>query len=671
MLSPVQILRKTIVNALINRKTTINCEVIRLTSVPCSLDMEHIIVPSFVSAEIGLIDAFTWVITFDRDLANVVPLVAENSFISAGFTFNSIAKTGNKEITLVSDQNAVYGQNLTIQYNQALTLNPLQGTNGLKVSSFTKPVTNNVPLAPYVLSAEVGLINAYTIVLTFSEAMDQTSTSDVIDLVPDFSGGEVVIDSLTWNSATELYLGILGDVWRIIQFGETGTISYIPGTNKLKNIAGILVSAFTKDVTNNCIAPPTLTSATVENANPDILVLTFSDELINAGTPGSAFAINFSGGAISIVSVSENLNIRYLNLSRDITFGETGTVQYLGAVDPTNNLMGLSYNYVIPFTEDVTNNVQPVASDPVLQSITVLDSNPYEIIHTYDLALDETSTPNISAYVISNKTNVSVVVSGFTSIVTVAERVYWGDTLTSAYTKPGTNMIKSTLGGEADSFTAQSVTNQVAQLAFQNANTLCWFMEDLTTITKDGSNLVSVWADKQGSGRDLLQAIGTNQPLWTSTGITFDGIDNLMKCDPFTLNQPEMIYIVFKQISWTNLDEIFDGNASLSGTLKQRTATPGLHLYAGANGAVNNNAAIGDYVIARCLFNGAASTLQINETAVTTTNPGAANMGGFSLSLRAPYYGNFEVKEIIVRNTADDSTVQAAIYSYLSSKYSI
>ena len=69
MLSPVKILRKTIVNALINRKTTINCEVLRKVSVPCSIDMEHIIPPpAFVSAEVGLIDAYTIDILFDRAL---------------------------------------------------------------------------------------------------------------------------------------------------------------------------------------------------------------------------------------------------------------------------------------------------------------------------------------------------------------------------------------------------------------------------------------------------------------------------------------------------------------------------------------------------------------------------------------------------------------------------
>ena len=215
MLSPVKILRKTIVNALINRKTTVNCEVLRLASVPCSLDMEHIIVPAFVSAEIGLIDAFTWVITFDEDLANVVPLVAENAFISVGFTFNSITKTGAKEIRLISDQAAVYGQIITIQYNQALTLNPLQGTNFINVASFTKPVTNNVQQAPIFVSAEVGLIDAYTIDVLFDRALYESRVPDLTDFIIDF-GALQDLDGNIYHSVT-----IGSQIWLIENFKST------------------------------------------------------------------------------------------------------------------------------------------------------------------------------------------------------------------------------------------------------------------------------------------------------------------------------------------------------------------------------------------------------------------------------------------------------------------
>ncbi|HLO38775.1 MAG TPA: hypothetical protein VK173_09795, partial [Lacibacter sp.] len=43
------------------------------------------------------------------------------------------------------------------------------------------------------------------------------------------------------------------------------------------------------------------------------------------------------------------------------------------------------------------------------------------------------------------------------------------------------------------------------------------------------------------------------------SALRFDGTDDYLKALPFTLNQPRTIFIVFKQLSWTNLDYIFDG----------------------------------------------------------------------------------------------------------------
>lgn len=39
---------------------------------------------------------------------------------------------------------------------------------------------------------------------------------------------------------------------------------------------------------------------------------------------------------------------------------------------------------------------------------------------------------------------------------------------------------------------------------------------DLSTITKDGSNLVSQWNDKSTAGNNAVQATGAKQPLWTT-----------------------------------------------------------------------------------------------------------------------------------------------------------
>ena len=60
-----------------------------------------------------------------------------------------------------------------------------------------------------------------------------------------------------------------------------------------------------------------------------------------------------------------------------------------------------------------------------------------------------------------------------------------------------------------------------------------WLRSDLG-VTKDGSNLVSVWVDQSGDGNDATQVTSDNQPLWKDNHINghpaiyFDGVDNFL-----------------------------------------------------------------------------------------------------------------------------------------------
>ena len=96
-------------------------------------------------------------------------------------------------------------------------------------------------------------------------------------------------------------------------------------------------------------------------------------------------------------------------------------------------------------------------------------------------------------------------------------------------------------------------------IILEDGNTVAWF-DSTENITKDGSNFVSVWGDKSGLSHDLLQATGTNQPLWSAAGVLFDGVDNFMQTAPFTFNKPEQLYVVLRQVTWTANRDLWDGN---------------------------------------------------------------------------------------------------------------
>lgn len=209
-----------------------------------------------------------------------------------------------------------------------------------------------------------------------------------------------------------------------------------------------------------------------------------------------------------------------------------------------------------------------------------------------------------------------------------------------------------------------------------DGNTVGWYIAgDLTTITKDGSDFVSRWNDKLGSGHDLIQATGADQPKWFSVnGILFPGVQEFMKTAAFTFNQPEMIYIVFKQITWTSLDRFFDGEVAVSGTFYQVTSSPNVSVFAGTGATLNGSFAINTFSIIRILINGASSKLIINNETPITGELGATNMEGFTLGSQGggiTRFSNIQVKEIILRKVADATQNETAIYNYLSKKYGI
>lgn len=221
---------------------------------------------------------------------------------------------------------------------------------------------------------------------------------------------------------------------------------------------------------------------------------------------------------------------------------------------------------------------------------------------------------------------------------------------------------------------SQGAVGVSAPPVLSDGSTVLW-VDSQENITKNGSDLVSLWGDKSGNGNDLVQATETNKPTWNSNGILFDGVDNFMKAAAFTLVQPEFIYIVVKQVTYSANDRFFDGNTTNKGIVYQAGTTPQIQAYAGASSTNDSNLALDTYGILRVLFNGASSTLQVNGNAQITGNFGAADMGGFYLAANAAtggsQFGNIEVKEVIIRNVADSAQDEGTIYNYLADKYSI
>lgn len=194
-----------------------------------------------------------------------------------------------------------------------------------------------------------------------------------------------------------------------------------------------------------------------------------------------------------------------------------------------------------------------------------------------------------------------------------------------------------------------------------------WYRFGVGITSSNG--LVSAWADQSGNGRHLLQATETNQPALQADGsILFDGTDNYLKADAFTLPQPTTVYLLVNPVSWAGNDVLSDGNGAGLMAILQRTSSPQVGLNAGA--AMGNIApTLGIYSIIIAVFNGASSLIQRNDGSAVTGNAGLATPGGFTLATQgnaAAGFSNIQVKEAIVYSAAHGDNVRLRIARYLS-----
>ena len=216
-----------------------------------------------------------------------------------------------------------------------------------------------------------------------------------------------------------------------------------------------------------------------------------------------------------------------------------------------------------------------------------------------------------------------------------------------------------TTGGTA------TVTNNVAD----DGNTVAWYdSTDLTTITKDGANLVSRWNDKLGSGHDLIQATGTKQPTLGANGVSFGGSDEFMATADFGLTYPCSVYIIFRFKSYGYFDSLITGLVNNSCHIQQVVNNTTLRL---AGLEASNCYVLNTNYILRGFFKVNPATLKINDAVysgdpVTLANP-LGIMVGANYNGTANF-GDCDILHLIYRSGTDSPAIDTAIYNYLKKK---
>jgi hypothetical protein len=215
-------------------------------------------------------------------------------------------------------------------------------------------------------------------------------------------------------------------------------------------------------------------------------------------------------------------------------------------------------------------------------------------------------------------------------------------------------------GGTAGTFSIKGGTTAIYLLG----PLAKWVIQPNQTIADAGTN-----------GITGTLATGCNPILYRPmTCVWFDGSDDYMKAPAFALSQPETVYFVGKQVTWTNGEGFYDGNANQTMLLYQSTSTPRVDAFAsgaGFNGGTGLTLQTSSVV--STVFNTSSSSNRINRSTASTGTVGSVAANGFLIGSNGSpsAYANITVSEVLIRSASDGPYIQDRIIRYAGRKWGI
>lgn len=233
-------------------------------------------------------------------------------------------------------------------------------------------------------------------------------------------------------------------------------------------------------------------------------------------------------------------------------------------------------------------------------------------------------------------------------------------------------------------------------LANLGNNLLLWADgADLSTITKDGSDKISGWADKSGNGFNFIQNTSTNQPTYLAAAknglsiVRFNGsssfMDSLLSID-YAVRPNVIIYIVYilnaggatNQALYGQDNGGFDRFALLS------HATLGASISTGSSGSPVGTAAVAQFgttgawrlvtiTLQDSVSNGL--TVAFNNSIVTTATESHSNSGLSIFRIGEigsnNIFGKVDVAEVVITTTSTSSSAKNQLTGYLNKKWAL
>jgi len=215
-------------------------------------------------------------------------------------------------------------------------------------------------------------------------------------------------------------------------------------------------------VSNSPPLSPVYVNSVIQDATPAKVEMTYNLSLANIVPPNTAFTVKVNNVTRSVGTVAVSGNKVLLTLASPVIYGDAVTVAYNKPA--SNPLQTPSGGQAASMTaRTVTNNVAAVI--PVYVSSVIQDATPSRVELTYNPSLanivPSTAAFNVKVNNVTRSVR-TVAISGNKVMLTLASPVVCGDVVSVAYTKPASNPLQTTSGGQAASMTAKSVTNNVA-----------------------------------------------------------------------------------------------------------------------------------------------------------------------------------------------------------------
>ncbi len=189
-------------------------------------------------------------------------------------------------------------------------------------------------------------------------------------------------------------------------------------------------------------------------------------------------------------------------------------------------------------------------------------------------------------------------------------------------------------------------------------------------ITVTGSG-VSQWDDQSSNGAPITQGTDAARPALQGDGsILFDGVDDYLSAI-FTLNRPQSIYVLLKQVTWTSADTFYDGNVvNFRMCAGQINATPTIRFFDNSTQiGTTADLSLDTYGVIFNSVEGTSGVGQVNNNTPITGTTGGFNMGGLHLGCAGgpQLFSNIQVKEIILYAAAHDAETRTKVINYLNS----